>query len=250
MAGALCADRSSDTSSEEVRMDRDRFDEAQRLAWERILREVRRLKDGGMTLEQIADMLGVPHRAKISLWLRGGQKAENATFSNMCRYLAALGIDPREYIPAGEGAPKVLRQPSAADAGELATVNVYQAAAAGQPIDLREYEPLFSIQAPAECLRGSDFSLEVKGHSMEPLIPDDSLVGVKTDFRFLANELYAAWIPYEGLVVKRVGVDHATKEFVFKSQNPDKESYPDFRIPIGSAEKVIMGKIVWILIRY
>lgn len=232
-------------------MNRDRFDEAQKLAWERILKEVRRLRDEeGMTLDQIAQRLGVPHRAKISLWLNGEQKAENATFSNMCRYLAALGIDPKECIPSADGAPKVLRVPKKEVADGLATVNVYQAVAAGAPIDLKEYEPLFTIKAQPECLRGSAYALAVKGHSMEPLIPDDSIVGVLTDFRFQANELYAAWIPYEGLVVKRVGVDHTTNEFVFKSQNPDKESYPDFRLPIESAEKVIVGKVAWIMIRY
>lgn len=232
-------------------MDRDKYDEAQKLAWERVLKEVRRLKEKeGMTLEQIASLLGVPHRAKISNWLDGKQKAENATFSNMCRYLARLGIDPRECIPTGDSAPRVLCMPKDESGDGLATVNVYQVVAAGTPIDLKEYEPLFTIKAPAECLRGSDFSLEVRGHSMEPLIPNDSLIGVKTDFRFQANELYVAWIPYEGLVVKRVGVDHASGEFVFKSQNPDKESYPDFRLPIESAEKVIVGKVVWIMIRY
>ena len=36
-------------------MNRDRFDEAQKLAWERILKEVRRLRDEeGMTLSEAA----------------------------------------------------------------------------------------------------------------------------------------------------------------------------------------------------
>jgi len=212
-------------------------------AWEAVFNGVKKMHAEGQTYQEIADRLGIKSKGVVADWLNGKRQSPNAPFPQMLQYLEAVGTSPLRFI---EG----YSEETNGKPDDLATVNVYQVAAAGAPIDLRTFEPLFTVKAQPECLRGSAYALLVEGHSMEPLIPDGSIVGVQSDFRFQANELYAAWIPYEGLVVKRVGVDHATNEFVFKSQNPDKESYPDFRIPISSAEKVVVGKIVWIMIRW
>lgn len=132
----------------------------------------------------------------------------------------------------------------------LQELSVYDVAGAGPAIEVSELRPLFSVYAPPDYLRRADYAIMVDGHSMEPLIPNKSVVGIKTDAPFVANELYAARIPYEGMVIKRVGVDRATNEFVFKSQNPDKESYPDFRVNIDEAEKIIVGRVVWVMWGY
>lgn len=129
-------------------------------------------------------------------------------------------------------------------------IPVYAVAGAGAGFLPEQLEPLFTVTAPLDYFRRSNYAVVVSGHSMEPLIPHGSIVGVKTDEPFQANELFLANIPYEGLVVKRVGVDRQTEEFIFKSQNPDKEAYPDFRLSIHEADGIIMGRVVWVLVNY
>lgn len=130
------------------------------------------------------------------------------------------------------------------------TINVYSVAGAGPGFLPAQLDPLFQITTTPEYLRRSDYAVLVDGHSMEPMIPHGSVVGIKCDVPFKANEIFLADIPYEGLVVKRVGVDLKNNEFIFKSENPDKEAYPDFRLSIAEAEKIIIGRVVWITIGY
>lgn len=132
----------------------------------------------------------------------------------------------------------------------LRELAVYNVTGAGPAVELSETAPLFTLFAPPEYLRQASFALVVDGHSMEPLIPHRTTVGVNTDAPFAANEIYAARIPYEGLVIKRVAVDMAAREFVFKSENPNKDAYPDFRLNIAEAEKIIVGRVVWVMWGY
>jgi len=132
----------------------------------------------------------------------------------------------------------------------LQQLSVYYVAGAGPAVEISEMMPLFTVFAPPDYLRRAHFAILVDGHSMEPLIPHHSVVGIKPDAPFIANELYAARIPYEGLVIKRVGVDRATGEFIFKSENPNKEAYPDFRLNIAEAEDIIAGRVVWVMWGY
>lgn len=132
----------------------------------------------------------------------------------------------------------------------LKTINVYSVAGAGPGIEVNEIEPLFQVTAPPDYFRRSDYAIVVDGHSMEPLIAHGSIVGIKLHAPFVANELYVARIPYEGLVIKRVGVDRTTNEFIFKSENPNKENYPDFRVNIDESEGIIVGRVVWVMWGY
>lgn len=132
----------------------------------------------------------------------------------------------------------------------LQELSVYEVAGAGHSVEVSEMSPLFTVFAPSDYLRRADFAIFVDGHSMEPIIPHHSVVGIKPDAPFIANELYAARIPYEGLVIKRIGADRATGEFIFKSENPNKDAYPDFRLPIADAEETIAGRVVWVMWGY
>lgn len=129
-------------------------------------------------------------------------------------------------------------------------IPVYAMAGAGPAIIPDESEILFNVYIPASYIHRADFAIMIDGHSMEPLIPHGSIVGIWKDAPFKANEIFLAYIPYEGLVVKRIAVDIKSNEFIFKSQNPDKDSYPDFRMNINDAEKIILGRMVWLLCGY
>lgn len=240
--------------------DMEKWQDIAEKAWAAILSRVEAMKAEGMTLQQISDIVGTNNRTVIGEWLKGNRKAVNATFSDMMKYLENLGFLSRSFFQESsipgvsiEGKPSICRpghQPIPIEGDDLKTINVYDVAGAGPAVALSEVEPLFSVTAPPSYFRMSDYALKVSGHSMEPLIPHGAVVGVRLGADFLANELYAARIPYEGLVIKRVGVDFMSKEFVFKSQNPDKESYPDFRVSLNEGEEIIVGRVVWVMVGY
>lgn len=133
---------------------------------------------------------------------------------------------------------------------KAAAIPVYAIAGAGPGILPEQMEPLFTVTAPPDYFRKSDYAVLINGHSMEPLIPNGAIVGIRIDVPFQANELFLAEIPYEGLVVKRVGVDLKSQEFIFKSENENKKAYPDFRLSIHEAEKIILGRVVWVMVAY
>ena len=231
----------------------DKWEKTAQAAWEAILQKVKALKQEGRTLQEIADLIGVGNRALIGEWINGNREAVNASFSNLMNYLERLGYNYLDFFPSQ--LPSIRRIATNAPVEKvtgsgLKTINVYSLAGAGPAVSVGELEPLFQVTAPPDYFRRSDYAIVVDGHSMEPLIAHGSVVGVKLHTPFVANELYVARIPYEGLVIKRVAVDRVANEFVFKSQNPDKEAYPDFRLNIEEAEGIIVGRVVWVMWGY
>ncbi len=67
--------------------------------WEAILAHVRTLREQGCTLQDIAERIGVAHRAQISEWLSGSKRAEKTTFAQMMEYLERSGLDYRTFLP-------------------------------------------------------------------------------------------------------------------------------------------------------
>lgn len=207
------------------------------------------IKDSGISQAELARKTGV-QQASISRFVNEKQGLDAEPAIKLTHFLGGqISFPEKEETPAIRRiAPNA---PTEAIEGEgLQELSVYDVAGAGPAIEVSELTPLFSVYAPPDYLRRADYAILVDGHSMEPLIPNRSVVGIKTGVPFVANELYAARIPYEGMVIKRVGVDRAANEFVFKSQNPDKESYPDFRLNINEAEEIIVGRVVWVMWGY
>lgn len=133
------------------------------------------------------------------------------------------------------------------EGGENVSLGVYTAAGGDIRNGKATQRPLFTLTAPADCFHQADLAIMMDGHSMLPTIPDKALVGVRKNAHFKANELFVAQIPYEGLVVKRIGADPRTEELIFKSDNPNKDQYPDRRLPVAQAEKWIVGRVVWVM---
>ncbi len=231
----------------------DKWEKTAKDVWEAILAKVRALKEEGKTLQEIADLIGVGNRALVGEWINGNREAVNASFSNMMNYLERLGYNYTDFFPKETPCIRRVNKYSPVESvqGEnLQELFVYDVAGAGPSMEISELTPLFTVFAPPDYLRRANYAILVDGHSMEPLIPHHSIVGLKTDSPFVANELYAARLPYEGMVVKRIGVDRATDEFIFKSENPNKDAYPDFRISIKEAEEIIVGRVVWVMWGY
>jgi SOS-response transcriptional repressor LexA len=133
----------------------------------------------------------------------------------------------------------------------LKMVSVYQRAGAGSAyIPLEEMEPFCSIAIPCIYFSQMDFIVLVDGHSMEPTIKHHSFVGAISTFNFAANELYVANLPDEGLIIKRVIRDTKKDTITFKSDNPNKDNYPDMEYNIGETENFLLGRVTWVMYRY
>lgn len=228
------------------------WEKAAKEAWAAILAKVKELNASGLTLQDIANKVGVSNRSIISGWISGERKAENASFANLMSYLEGLGLDYADFFPPRTQIKRI--EPNApvenADTEDAEPIHVYLAAGAGPGILPTELEPLFTVTAPPAYLWRCDYAVVVDGHSMEPLIPHGAVVGIRSSFNFVVDELYLAQLPYEGNLIKRIGLDRDSQEYIFKSQHPDKIAYPDFRVSIHEAEKIIIGRVVWVLVGY
>jgi phage repressor protein C with HTH and peptisase S24 domain len=180
-----------------------------------------------------------------------GGKGQNLGLDKTSKILEAMGAtvtfpDEIEAAPptirrTGEHSPRIV----VGEGDKL--VDVYHVAGAGQAWEIVEDDPIKSVRVPLSFVREISFAMLVRGDSMYPTMKSGSVAGVSSDKDFQHNEIYAVNIPYEGMAVKRVTIDHASNEYVLISDNPDKEKYRDIRINIETAPNLIAGRVVWVL---
>jgi transcriptional regulator with XRE-family HTH domain len=232
-------------------------EETMKHAWRLIINAIKKLHDeDGITFEKIGEMCGAS-KPTVQRWYNKTEGGVDTPFANVLRCIRGLGIPLVDIFPdetksfIRRVSPNAPAEAINGNEAQLKTIHVYDTAGAGSGfIELSEVKPLFSIAIPPTYFRRSDFAVLVDGHSMEPTIIHRSEVGAQQGFEFKANELYVARIPYEGLVVKRIAVSQDREKFIFKSDNKDKDNYPDYELIIAEAEKIIMGRIVWVMYRY
>jgi phage repressor protein C with HTH and peptisase S24 domain len=72
-----------------------------------------------------------------------------------------------------------------------------------------------------------------------------TLVGVNTtEQRIIGGKIFAVWVPYEGVTLKRVFVDPENNILLLQSENP---KHPDQRLPIDGRENLIVGIVKWVM---
>lgn len=230
-------------------MDTNIYEESAQRAWDAILGKVKELEASGMKRAEISRLLGHTGRSAVTNWLKESSTSRNASFPDMLRYIDVLGLDIQDYLPKSA----TIRRPAPnapvekADADGSVTIHVYALAGAGPAFDLEENDPLATIRVPLEYAMQCDSALLVKGDSMAWTIKSGGVVGViRRNFDFVSGEVYAVRLPYEGLSIKRVIVDVANGEYIIRSDNPDKEKYPDRRLSITEYADIILGRVVWV----
>ena len=230
-------------------MDTNIYEESAQRAWDAILGKVKELEASGMKPAEISRLLGHTGRSAVTNWLKESSTSRNASFPDMLRYIDVLGLDIQDYLPKSA----TIRRPAPnapvekADADGSVTIHVYALAGAGPAFDLEENDPLATIRVPLEYAMQCDSALLVKGDSMAWTIKSGGVVGViRRNFDFVSGEVYAVRLPYEGLSIKRVIVDAASGEYIIRSDNPDKEKYPDRRLSITEYADIILGRVVWV----
>lgn len=92
--------------------------------------------------------------------------------------------------------------------------------------------------------------IHATGNSMSPTIQDGAVVLINlADRELKLGKVYAACSPHEGLVLKRLIYEYneatGTSVWIMRSDNPDKNQYPDRRLPPDEST-VIAGRAVWV----
>ncbi len=177
------------------------------------------------TLRKIGDISGVALG-----WLLTGE--------------GAVSIYDRSEPAGAEDAGKTLYS------GDFAKLEVYAMAGDGRRFPAGE--PVDTVFVPMREHNESTVAALVKGESMSPVIVDGAIVGVdKTDRHVVNGRLYAVWLDYEGMSIKRVFV--YPDRIVLKSDNP---GFPETNIPNvvnapgGLGADFIVGRVKWVFQRY
>lgn len=160
--------------------------------------------------------------------------------------------EPRESVyeikglapHAKAGTARLVREPGDGEKyGYI--VEVHAEAGAGPASEHWEPEPMARACIPPEFWRQSLIVLKIKGDSMEPRIKRGAFVGVDIGDRdYVRGDIYAVYVPYEGLTVKRVSHDPAERALILESINP---SHSPMRLPIEQREGLIVGRVVWVM---
>lgn len=158
-----------------------KWDAVARELWERVLARVRDLhgprEDGGMTYDQVAQLLGVAQGAVVYGWVAGTKGGGGRqTFADMLRYCEVLDIDIVDFL-AGHTGRKVARARGHAGmrevplvlSGALAATPSPAAAAAGSGQ---------SILVPSRFATPGLVTVCAEGGMLVPLLRDGDLAGV------------------------------------------------------------------------
>ncbi len=116
---------------------------------------------------------------------------------------------------------------------DMVVAPVYNEADAGTAS--RNYsspEPIEWIPVETKWVRDNVFFVKIRGDSMEPHIPDNSIVFVDVGQKEIEDgKVYLIEVPYIGATVKRVYIDY--KKIILK---PDNALYKEKEFPIGAIE--------------
>jgi phage repressor protein C with HTH and peptisase S24 domain len=120
------------------------------------------------------------------------------------------------------------------DNDDIVVIPVYNEADAGTAT--RNYsspEPIDWIPVDVKWARDNIFFVKIKGDSMEPQIPDKSIVFIDVNQKEIEDgKVYLVEVPYVGATVKRVHIDY--KKIVLK---PDNSLYKEKEFPLDAIEK-------------
>lgn len=105
--------------------------------------------------------------------------------------------------------------------------------------------PVGRLNIPQSFARTGLQVLKTGAASMEPLIRRGAFVGVDTQHKHIeSGELYALFIPHEGIALKRVFHDPENKRYILRSENV---LHPEQYLPVERRDELIYGRVVWVL---
>ncbi|MDR3361858.1 MAG: hypothetical protein LBO64_03320 [Desulfovibrio sp.] len=211
-------------------------------ATELIKKQIRQAIPGSFrNLTELAEKAEVS-QPNLSGFMKGKRKSMN--LETAWKIWNALKIHQRPDAP---GAPADTKE---IEAKSLTVLGVHAAAGAGDAKDDEDHEPKFHIAVPSQYVRPQISTLLIEGVSMEPTILDKAVVGVNRESEeIVQGRIYAVRLPYEGIVVKRLFLNHAAKCFILRSDNKNGD-FPDINLPFEEGNAFIYGQVIWVLQSY
>lgn len=206
------------------------------------------------SLRGLEDRLGIT-RGKAQHWKKGQRPsaddlaALSREFGLSAEWLLLEEGEPEQTHTIRRLAPNAPHDPACILGPDDTTpvghvVPVFAMAAGGNGLDRWEPEPIAHVCIPLTYYKETILIVQVDGRSMEPEIKHGSFVGIDTAQRgYVAGETYGLRVPYEGLTIKRLFVDHEAGLFRLRSINPD---HPEIRLPMEDRDDIIVGKAVWV----
>ena len=189
----------------------------------------------------LAELLGT-HQSMISS-LENGERLPDIEFVVRFAGLFGVGID---WIVTDGMEPTPLVSDPQED--YTVTLPVKAMAGAGNPCCMDQLEPIGHITIDKSYNGPNIQVLQIRGNSMEPTIMDGSHVGIDiTEKEIISGQMYAVFIPHEGVVVKRIWI--GPELIKISSDNP---SAPDHDM---MAERInwdtfIQGRVKWTVQKY
>lgn len=231
-------------------------------AWNLILSRVNELREAGETLESIGTLLQV-NRSTIKVWLSNLKGGERTSFRDMIRYIDRLEIDFRDVFGEAWGSPTgapvkqvqgesspdipeyIVREEDIPSGAQGAIVSVYPMAEGSLAKVWQNAQPIEQISIPLQFAKPTLYPVQVAGNSMEPTLHEGSYVGIdRADTKLVQGKVYGVYLPYEGIALKRVYLDHKNASVLLKSDNPEHEP---ISMPIEEKEDLILGRVVWVM---
>lgn len=228
-------------------------EELTKKAWGMVIQKIRELRSTGETYESVGKRCGVS-KATVQRWDKSGEGGEDTSFANMIRYFTGLSIDMSVLVPVQQTVQSVQGTiindndlSSSLAAKGMHILGVYDVAGAGPAWEISEGEPMLNIAIPSKFIRQNTTALIVSGNSMEPTILNGAIVGVDVSPQdIIQGQIYAVRLPYEGIVIKRLFLNHEKECFVLRSDNKNGE-YPDIHKSYVDGDHFVYGKVTWVM---
>lgn len=131
------------------------------------------------------------------------------------------------------------------DLEKCSLVQVYSMHCAFSETMPPQLEPLRKLALPMPYADHSHTVLHMDNSSFEPLIHKGAYIGVDKAFTHSCpGDIYALFVPYEGIVLKRLFFDLTGKNCILKNDAP---GYPDSIMPFEVYEQRLLGRLSWVL---
>jgi len=202
------------------------------------IKAVRQKRNG----EDFGELIGVS-RATISVYERGEGWPRPETLNKIIE----LSGRPADWLLYGKGddGPIVAAEPQEE---YTATMPVRALAGAGNPCCIDQLEPIGLIIVQKNYNGPSIQVVQIRGNSMEPTIMNGAHVGIDvTAKEITSGQMYAVYIPHEGIVVKRIWIGPELVKIA--SDNPTAPDH-DMLSERINWDSFVQGRVKWVIQEY
>lgn len=199
------------------------------------------LNDSQISQKMLAAEIGV-QPPSVTAYIQGGSNIPVEALEVISR-MCDVSID---WIVKGKTA--TCKELSEVYIGNTINLPVRAMAGAGTPCCLDDLEPIGYITLDKTYDGPNIQVLQIRGNSMEPTIMDGAHVGIDiTEKEIISGQMYAVFIPHEGIVVKRIWIGPELVKI--SSDNPGAPDH-DMIAERINWDTFVQGRVKWTVQKY